>query len=171
MAAPSFKSFTKKIFIHTTPERLYSCWATEKGICEWFLKKAAFSTPDGKKRDAGQYVEPNDRYVWEWYNWDGEETGRILETNAPDHLVFSFAGSSRVAVDLEKKGEKVLLTLRQYDIPLDEESKLNIHVGCSNGWTFWLANLKAYLEYGILLHETEEDLRSYEHAAMIFVNM
>jgi hypothetical protein len=44
-------------------------------------------------------------------------------------------------------------------------------VGCSNGWTFWLANLKAYLEHGILLHETEEDLRSYEHAAMIFVNM
>jgi len=25
-------------------------------------------------------------------------------------------------------------------------------VGCSNGWTFWMANLKAYLEHGITLH-------------------
>jgi hypothetical protein len=27
-------------------------------------------------------------------------------------------------------------------------------VGCATGWTFWLANLKAWLEHGITLHAT-----------------
>jgi len=48
---------------------------------------------------------------------------------------------------------------------------LEIHYGCSNGWTFWLANLKAYLEHGILLNETEIDLRGEELAGYEFVNM
>lgn len=171
MAAITFDSFTKKIFIRATPERLYDCWATENGICEWFLSKATYHTHDGIKRGSGQRIATGDSYVWEWHNWDGEETGEILEANGHDHLVFSFAGSSKVSVDLEKKGEKVLLTLRQFEIPPDDESIYNIHVGCSNGWTFWLANLKAYLEHGILLNETEEDLRRVDQAGMIFVNM
>lgn len=171
MSEITFESFTKKIFIRTTPERLYDCWATENGICEWFLSKASFHSPEGSKRGAGQMIEVGDQYVWEWYNWDGQETGEILEANGRDHLVFSFAGSSKVAVDLEKKGEKVLLTLHQFEIPPDDKSIYNIHVGCSNGWTFWLANLKAYLEHGILLNETEEDLRKLDQAGLIFVNM
>jgi uncharacterized protein YndB with AHSA1/START domain len=171
MAKPTFDTFTKKIFLRTTPERVYSCWATEKGLCEWFLRKATYFSPDGIKRDPGKFVASGDEYVWEWYNWDGQERGRVLEANGHDHLLFSFAGLSKVSVDLERKGEKVLLTLRQFEIPTDDISKLNIHVGCSNGWTFWLANLKAYLEHGIVLHETEEDLRNFENAGMIFVNM
>jgi hypothetical protein len=72
---------------------------------------------------------------------------------------------------LEDHGKAVLLTLRQFEIPTDEENKLNIHHGCSNGWTFWLANLKAYLEHGILLNETEFDLRDIPLSGFEFVNM
>ena len=49
----------------------------------------------------------------------------------------------------------MLLALTQRGIGDDDTSKMNIHVGCNSGWTFWLANLKAYLEHGILLHDTE----------------
>jgi hypothetical protein len=48
---------------------------------------------------------------------------------------------------------------------------MNIHVGCSNGWTFWLANLKAFLEHGILLNETTMDLREIPLANFQFVNI
>jgi len=28
-------------------------------------------------------------------------------------------------------------------------------MGCSQGWSFWMVNLKAWLEHGILLNEKE----------------
>ncbi|MBT8283480.1 MAG: SRPBCC domain-containing protein, partial [Muriicola sp.] len=74
-------------------------------------------------------------------------------------------------VKLEAEGDQVLVTLIQTNIPTDEKNKMNIHVGCSNGWTFWLANLKAYLEHGILLNETKNDLRNIPLASFHFVNI
>ena len=91
--------------------------------------------------------------------------------NGKDELEFTFAGQSKVHIQLIPDSGSVLVVLKQYEIPADEESKLHIHVGCSNGWTFWLANLKAYLEHGILLHERDIDLRKIPLAAFEFVNM
>ena len=78
---------------------------------------------------------------------------------------------SKVSVSLEVKDGAILLTLKEYEIPTDEKSKMDIYNGCSNGWTFWLANLKAYIEHGILLNETEFDLTSEPMAGHVFVNM
>jgi hypothetical protein len=50
------------------------------------------------------------------------------------------------------------VVLRQYDIPTGDEEKVNIHLNCSCGWTFYLTNLKTYLEFGIDLRENENDL-------------
>jgi len=47
-------------------------------------------------------------------------------------------------------GTDVLLI--QDDIPTDEKSKIEFFVGCSIGWTFWMINLKAYLEHNVTLH-------------------
>ena len=116
-------------------------------------------------------ISEGSSYTWRWYNWDGQEDGEVLMANGKDQLEFTFAGKSRVSVQLIPEGELVLVVLKQYHIPTDEESKLHIHVGCSNGWTFWLANLKAWLEHGILLHEREVDLRNVPLSAFQFVNM
>jgi len=64
-----------------------------------------------------------------------------------------------------------LLSLNQSKIPLDEKSKLEIFYGCSNGWAFWLTNLKSFLEHGILLNETEINLKPFQIAGYEFVNM
>ena len=106
-----------------------------------------------------------------WHNWDGQENGTILETNGRDLIRFSFAESCEVTITLEQREKAVLLSLTQSKIPEDEKSKLQIFYGCSNGWTFWLANLKSYLEHGILLNETEIDLRGFELSGYEFVNM
>lgn len=167
----NFESFSKKIYIASTLEKVYYCWATSEGIRSWFLKKAIYTNPHGQVRNGGELLQPNDQYLWEWHNWDGQEGGTFLEANGRDRVLFTFAGNCKVSVDLKKEGQKVLVSLSQYDIPTDEDSKINIHVGCSNGWTFWLANLKAWLEHGITLNETEVDLRQVPLSTHVFVNV
>lgn len=166
-----FDSFTKKIYIKAPIERLYWAWGTTSGICSWFLKNAVYQTHQEIRRKADEYIQAGDQYIWEWHNWIGQEKGEVLKTNNIDFLEISFAGVSKVSISLKEVKNAVLLTLKQYDIPTDEESKLNIHHGCSNGWTFWLANLKAYMEHGILLNEKEFDLTEIPLAGFEFVNM
>lgn len=167
----SFDSFTKKIYIKTSVEKLYWCWATTEGISSWFLRKAEYHSKEGAIRSNEAYIQAGDHYTWEWHNWDGQEKGTIIQANNKDFVELSFAEVTKVSVSLKKTGDAVLVSLMQYEIPTNEENKLNIHHGCSNGWTFWLANLKAYLEHGILLNETEFDLREVPLAGFQFVNM
>ena len=172
MGKLSFDAFTKKIHIKASIAKLYWCWATGEGISSWFLRKANYISPAGETRAHKETIQTGDTYTWEWYNWSGKEMGTILGANGKDSLEFSFAGDiCKVLVSLEKKDNSVLLTLKQYDMPTDEETKMNIYNGCSCGWTFWLANLKAYLEHGILLNEKEFDLGNIPQAGHIYVNM
>jgi uncharacterized protein YndB with AHSA1/START domain len=169
MSQLTFDQFTKKIFIKAPKEKLYWCWGTSEGITSWFLSEAIY-TANGKQREANEKIQAGDEYSWRWHNWDGQETGKVLTANGTDFLEVTFT-SSKVSVTLEDHDKAVLLILKQHEIPTDEENKLNIHHGCSNGWTFWLANLKAYLEHGILLNETEFDLRNIPLSGFEFVNM
>lgn len=171
MGKLTFDAFTKKIYIKAPMEKLYWCWGTTEGITSWFLRKAEYTSKDENLRTPEERIGTGDSYVWEWHNWDGQEKGKVLQANGKDSLDVSFAGTCKLSVSMEDMGTAVLLTLKQYEIPTDEENKLNIHYGCSNGWTFWLANLKAYLEHGILLNETELDLRNVPLAGFEFVNM
>ncbi|MBT8274284.1 MAG: SRPBCC domain-containing protein [Bacteroidia bacterium] len=166
----AFDHFEKKIYIHSTKAELYKLWATQKGITTWFLEKAKFIDPQGHERRPEEFVQVGDTYTWHWHNWNGVGKGEILKANGMDYLEFSF-DNSIVSVSFEEKNGVVIVCLKQFNIPEDEESILRIHVGCSNGWTFWLTNLKAYLEHGILLNETEIDLRGNELAGWTFVNM
>ncbi len=165
-----WNSFTKKIYIHTSIEKLYDLWATTNGITSWFLKEAEYKSQEGTTRKPSEYIQKGDTYTWQWHNWDGKEEGKVLEANGKDHIEISF-DSSKVSVSLEKKNNVTIVILTQFDIPVDEESKLRVYYGCSNGWTFWLANLKAFVEHGILLNETEINLRENELAGYEFVNM
>lgn len=165
-----WNSFEKKIYIHSTLERLYHLWATEQGITSWFLRAAEFRRPTGERRKQSEFIRKGDTYAWFWHNWDGKAEGEITQANGKDLIEFSFE-DSMVSVHLESKGDVVIVTLKQFDIPEDDESKLKIHFGCSNGWTFWLTNLKAFVEHGILLNETGIDLKDNDLAGWVFVNM
>lgn len=171
MEGLSLTEFTRKIYLRSSLETVYRCWATEAGLCDWFLRTASFTEPSGRRRDPGEMAGAGDVYAWQWYNWVGTETGTLLQANGVNYLEFGFAGDSKVEIRLEKRNHAVLLILRQSNIPTDPESTLNIHFGCSNGWTFWLANLKAWLEYGIHLGERGFDLQDDPLAGLFYVNM
>jgi len=166
----TWDSFTKRIHIKAPIEKLYWCWATEEGITSWFLKNSEYHRGD-KKINPSEYIKQDDNYTWMWHNWDGQESGKIIEANGKDYIRFSFAETCEVTVTLEQREDAVLVSLTQSKIPEDEKSKLEIFYGCSNGWTFWLANLKAYLEHNILLNETKIDLGGSELSGYEFVNM
>ncbi|WP_353779467.1 SRPBCC domain-containing protein [Winogradskyella sp. 3972H.M.0a.05] len=166
----TWNAFEKKIYLKYPLEKLYWLWATKEGITSWFLSNAKYFDSLGEERSHEEYIKAGDSYSWFWHNWDGQEDGKVIEANGKDFLQFEFA-DSLLDINLEQEGDVVILTLKQHNIPTDNDSKLKIHFGCSNGWTFWLTNLKAYVEHGILLNETEIDLRNHELSGYVFVNM
>ncbi|MFC4720874.1 SRPBCC domain-containing protein [Geojedonia litorea] len=170
METLQWSRFEKQIYIHTSVEKLYQLWATKSGITSWFLSKAVYISKDGTERDAHDYIQAGDSYSWFWHNWDGQEDGKIIQANGKDFLQLTF-GNSILDITLKALGNVTLVILNQHDIPEDEDSKLKIFYGCSNGWTFWLTNLKAYVEHGILLNETEINLKENKLSDYVFVNM
>lgn len=147
-------TFSKRITINKEKDVVYKAWATPARLSEWFLEKAGFAKPDGEPRNPDEPVQQGDKYAWKWHNWDVTEEGKILEANGYDKLSFTFGEKSNVHISLIGKGTATEVELIQDKIPTDEKSRMNVYVGCSTGWTFWLANLKAWLEHGIKLNAT-----------------
>jgi len=147
----NWQTFTKRILINSEMNAVYRCWATQSQIETWFLEKADF-TSGNYQRTPDELVQKGDRFSWKWNNWDFTEQGQILEANGSDLVAFTFGSGGNVHVKLNEMNGLTEVVLTQDEIPTDEKNKMEIYVGCSTGWTFWLTNLKAYLEHHITLH-------------------
>ena len=100
------------------------------------MSKTIYTSPDGKIKAVEKKITEGKSYSWEWHNWDGQEKEEITQANGKDFFEIIFVNFCQVSVSLKEYGTDVLLTLKQYDIPTDDNSKLNILCGCINGWTF-----------------------------------
>jgi hypothetical protein len=107
---------------------------------------------DSRQRQAEEFVQKGDTFLWKWNNWDFTEKGQILKANGKDLISFTFGSGGIVTIKLNEFPNGTEIELTQKDIPTDDNSKMEIFVGCITGWTFWLTNLKAYLEHNITLH-------------------
>ncbi|PXX99203.1 hypothetical protein DF185_15110 [Marinifilum breve] len=162
--------FVRKIHIKSSIDKIYKCWATQHKLERWFLKKAEFKSADNLPRASKEFIQTGDTYSWQWYNWEGIEKGKIIEANGRDKIVFAFA-DNEVEVLLTREKGMTLVCLTQSKIKTDEPSKMNNFVGCSNGWTFWMTNLKAYLEYKILLHNKSDDQTLNPNDGFEYINV
>ena len=149
----NWDTFTKRIHINSPIDSVYRSWATPSELETWFLKRARFRS-DRVERNPDELIQKDDQFSWNWHNWDFTEEGTVLKANGRDSISFTFGDGGEVDVLLDASDEHTEVTLTQSDIPTDDESKMDIFVGCNSGWTFWLTNLKAYLEHGITLHAT-----------------
>jgi len=104
-----------------------------------------------------------------WHNWPDAENGKVTNANGVDLYELTFADSV-VTIKLSRDRDMTLCSLTQHHIPEDDKSKMRTYWGCGTGWTFWMTNLKAYLEHNILLHEVEK-VEVEQHTGMEFVNM
>lgn len=147
----NWNAFTRRILINKPIDLVYQCWATKAQIETWFLEKADYRFGDEMRR-TDELVQKGDHFSWKWNNWDFNEEGEVLEANGKDLISFTFGKGGYFQVILQESNGMTEVVLTQKDIPTDEKSKLNIYVGCITGWTFWLTNLKTYLEYNVTLH-------------------
>ena len=158
--------FSTRIDVKAGVNDVYAACTTRVGLERWFLRVAEFTQPDGGLRDAAAAIRVGDRYRWLWHGYDDavEERGTIEEANGVDSLRFTFAGSCLVSVGLTVEGGRTIVELRQENIPLDDASRVNYHLGCMTGWVFYLANLKSILEGGIDLRNKNEKLSKLVNA-------
>ena len=151
-------SFTKRIAIKSSLPEIYEAWTVAINLEKWFLERAVFHHADGEQLEFAEPVKVGTLYDWFWYLESKPMHGEIITANGKDFLQFTFEGSCLVDVKLSTLNEYVILELRHHNIPLDDYSKQHIHLGCSNGWTFYLQNLKSVYEGGIDLRNKDAKL-------------
>jgi len=156
--------FVKRVSIRSDVKTLYHACATQEGLEKWFLRKAEFYR-SGKLKLSSELVQQGDEYEWYWHGWTDEtvEKGVILAANGTDKLKFTFGKAGDVVIIIKPEQGELLVELTQENIPLDDYSRQYFHLGCSAGWTFYLANLKSVLEGGV-------DLRNKNVALHNMVN-
>ena len=156
-----WSKFIKRIPVKADMKDIYEAWATQEGLEKWFLRKAEFTKLGGKLRDRNALIKKDDTYEWMWHGWSDEvvERGSILDANDKDFLKFTFGKAGIVSVSIKKEGGENIIELVQEKIPVDEDSKFNYYIGYSEGWTFYLANLKSVLEGGLDLRNKKEKLK------------
>ena len=143
--------FTKRIPTTANISTVYNAWTRQETLEKWFLRKAEFTKPDNTLRQETESIQKGDKYLWLWYGYPDTvfEKKEILEANGKDFIQFGFTGDCIVSVKLYTQESETIIELTQENIPPDDNPATNLHIGCGEGWTFYLANLKSYLEGGI----------------------
>ena len=152
--------FTVRIPIRSTVQQVYDAWATPAALARWFLREAIFTDAAGNTKDKHSQLEKGDHYTWHWHGYDeSPEQGEIIAANGRNHLRFVFGKAGIVDVHIGMEDNETMMELVQESIATDERSMVNYYVGCSNGWTFYAANLKSLLEGGIDLRNKNVRLK------------
>ena len=155
--------FSKRLIIKATAHQLFNLLTTQDGMESWFLRKCEF-TRDGNQLDSRSNVREGDQYFFLWHGWTDEtfEAGRWLETKPNTKLGFTFNGNNatrmEVHITLQAHEEGTLLTLTKSLIPDDENSRAHWHLGCLEGWVFYLTNLKSVAEGGLDLRNKNANI-------------
>ena len=157
--AQDWTSFTANIAVKSTLGIIYNAWTKSSEIEKWFLETCTYKDENNRIIDSNVNVKPENVYEWTWYLYDILEKGKITQANGKDFFQFTFAGDCLVDVQLKEMEESILVKLKQHNIPTDENSKFNIRIGCLQGWTFYLLNLKSFYETGYDLRNKIPELK------------
>lgn len=149
--AYDWSKFTVKINIKASTKAVYEAWVIPALLEEWFLRQALFRTPYDTVRERTSQIQAGDAYEWLWHGYTDEsvEKRKVIEADGHTKIQFEFSGNTLVTVDIGTVLDETIVMLTQENIPDTEEGRVNYHIGCMNGWTFYLTNLKSYLEGGI----------------------
>lgn len=150
-------TFKKRIPVKVAKDKLFNFWETQENVEKWFLSQAQFYRPDKTERKRDSKIQKGDTYAWMWHGSDTMAEGEVLAMNGENYLEFTFLGCV-VSVEIKEEDGEHVVELIQKEIPLDEQSRMSYFVGCSRGWTFYLANLKSILEGGIDLRNRNNNL-------------
>lgn len=151
--------FTRKIHVKAPIQKLYDAWAKPIEIERWFLEKAVYEDSTNQTLQNSDSINKGLRYKWNWHLYDITEEGTIEMANGTDEIHFTFAGNCLVIIKLEEAEEGTIVSITQKNIPTDDDSKRNIRLGCDQGWSFYLVNLKSIYEGGLDLRNKNPNLK------------
>lgn len=151
-------SFSKKIAVRAELSDIYNAWTKAEELEKWFLEKVSFFDGNQEPLSKGKNAEKDNTYEWLWYLYDDSMKGKIVSANGKDQLQFTFEGNCLVDINLSEKEDYTIVELRHHNIPTDDYSKKYIRLGCSNGWHFYLTNLKSVYEGGLDLRNKDSNL-------------
>lgn len=152
-------TFTTKIAVRSKMSTMYDAWTKSSEIEKWFLSNADYFDEDKNLVSKEKYIQKNYTYGWSWYLYDIVEEGKITRVNGKDLIQLTFAGDCLVTIQLTKFNEYIIVELTQKNIPTDNESKVNVRLGCHTGWSFYLVNLKSVYEGGLDLRNKDAELK------------
>ena len=151
--------FQKRIAVKASMQKLYNAWTIPAELEKWFLKTARFFDENDKETDSAISVKPPMKYEFTWYLYPETEYGNVTSANGKDYFEFTFAKTCLVSVKFREEHGHTVVELEQKDIPTDDDSKLDLRLGCSSGWSFYLVNLKSVYEGGLDLRSKDERLK------------
>ncbi|MBL4715437.1 MAG: hypothetical protein COC01_07910 [Bacteroidetes bacterium] len=155
----NWTTFTKRIAVKAELSDIYDAWSKPSEIEKWFLSNANYFDENTNAIERESNIKKDDTYEWSWYLYEIVEKGKIIEANGKDFLQFTFAGECLVDIKLSQQNGYVVVELTQKNIPIDDESKEGIRLGCDSGWSFFLMNLKSVYEGGLDLRNKDADLK------------
>jgi uncharacterized protein YndB with AHSA1/START domain len=151
-------SFTKKIAVKASINDIYNAWTRADELEKWFLEKVSFLNANQQPLGKNKNVEERYTYEWFWYLYNEPMKGKIISANGENELQFTFEGNCFVDIKLSEANGYTIVELRHHNIPTDDYSKQYIRLGCSNGWHFYLTNLKSVYEGGLDLRNKDSNL-------------
>ena len=157
-----WSQFTLRIPVKAKKKEIYEYLTTQQGLEKWFLRKAEFTKEDKSIRKRKSAVQKGDTYEWLWHGYGDNtaEHGTVTEANGKDLFRFVFGKAGTVSFSIKSENGETIVELLQENIQTDEQSKINFHVGCMKGWTFYLANLKSVLEKGKDLRNKKTEVKN-----------
>ncbi|MHA2028140.1 MAG: SRPBCC family protein [Candidatus Kariarchaeaceae archaeon] len=171
MSTYDWSKFERKIYIKAPLQQVFDHWVQPDPITTWFIKHATYITPEGTKRKNFESVQTGDKYKWEWHQ-DLTANGEVLEVIPHKLFRFTFGdkekgSSEKVEVNIEfgAEGDESYFTLTQHNMGGPDLDRAQYHLSCNMGWSFFMTNMKALLEHGVDLRETDPD-RAYETRAV-----
>lgn len=156
----NWSEFTKQITVKADMQTVYDAWTKSGKVEQWFLSRCVYMNNESDPVYPNVHVTEGSWYSWHWFSYEEGEQGNILAANGTDLFSFTFAGNCIVEVQLSETEGETLVSITQKEIPLDDESKKNIRLGCAFGWTFYLINLKSILEGGIDLRNKNTNIKA-----------
>ncbi|HKG06470.1 MAG TPA: SRPBCC domain-containing protein [Pedobacter sp.] len=151
-------SFTKRIAIKAKLTDIYNAWTKSSELEKWFLQKVSLYNPNGELISKYINASAGTSYEWLWHLCPDSMKGLYKAANGKDYLQFTFEGECLVDVKLSEANGYTLVELKHHEIPSDDKSRQFIRLGCSNGWHFYLTNLKSVYEGGIDLRNKDKNL-------------
>lgn len=134
--------FTLHVYLKVSVSRAFAAWTDDQQIIKWFPVKAAIEPKKGGTISL------------KWLAGDTLDR-EITQFNLNRKLAFPFGdGGEVVTVTFRKVAGGTICSLCQSGMKKSPKGRV-MHTGCMQGWTFFLTNLKSYLEQGI-------DLRSHD---------